>query len=926
MIRVGDKLGRFLLNRELGRGSNGVVYEATDTLLNARVALKVLHPWLAGEPQVRERFKRELLLTRRVAHPGICRLFDLHEEKDTVFITMEFVEGCTLSQLLKDQGLLHPPRAIRILRSCAQALSAAHQAGVIHRDLKPGNINVRPDDSVTILDFGIATATDVGRLTRPGQTVGSLRYIPPEVWEGSPATALGDIYALGVISYACLTGRLPYDAPGAVMMLEVLKSSKPTPIPDINPQVDSILSDVVMKAMAIDPAKRYGSAGDFDHALEQCEDPELRAAFEPGADGLALELDAAAAKVVSAPPSGDATKVLQPRDDAPNGDDAAPTKITAPVSLVPTGATTTPPAKKHAPAQTLPRAPPPGQDTVVVDARGQHGGDDGANGFGGATAVAPAPRPMATLDDGQDIADDALSMVADFDVDALGAAFDGALGPTTQPVELPADPFATASVRPAMASKSTGPRGQDVQVVRVSKNSGPNTPATGGLAAAAAGSSPSSSGSDPVMGALLDDGELPDQDGRDAAMAALRVPTDPLMSVEMNAPFLGSPATDPHGLGGAGATVPDHTMIAPMPTAPSDAELPDRSGGADRSDRTVVARGYGIGPHDDDGLDASAEATDPGPLEERRRRQTRNRMLIAAACLGVVLIGGALVAALSGKKPVEPDAKGDLALKPDEPPSKGDAPPAPVPDETKPTDAVVADAKPAVDDDGPKAAVVAQANPPATDDAKPAVVEKPAQPVGDGDSWDLNPDDIAAKAAGDGKVLDKAPAQVEPAQVEPAQVEPAQDEPAATDGDDDAPDVKKERAAPKPGAKDRAAYARAAAAFDKAMKKQGLVPGDLPDADAEAQKARLLAKQGKAESAAQTMERATVMAAGAKITRGMVLKKLDRFNKRYDKVETPAQKQKLTPLSTQISQKLAGGDYEGANALLNKAFGILAKR
>jgi len=267
LIRVGDNLGRFRLDRELGRGSNGVVFEATDSLLKERVAIKLLHPWLSGNPEMRERFKRELVLTRRVNHAGICRLHDIHEDGDTFFITMQYIEGRTLSVVVRDDGILKPRRAVQILRGICIALSAAHKAGVIHRDLKPGNIAVKSDDTVTILDFGIATATDVGRLTRPGQTVGSLRFIPPEVWEGKAATALSDIYALGVIGYACLAGRLPYDQPNGGSMLEVLRTTEPPPLTRFNPEVTPELERVVRKMMAIDPAARFQSVEEVEAAL-----------------------------------------------------------------------------------------------------------------------------------------------------------------------------------------------------------------------------------------------------------------------------------------------------------------------------------------------------------------------------------------------------------------------------------------------------------------------------------------------------------------------------------------------------------------------------------------------------------------------------------------------------------------------------------
>jgi serine/threonine-protein kinase len=179
-MKVGDRLGRFELLRELGRGSHGVVFEATDVLLGERVAIKALQPWLAGDVTLRERFKRELVLTRRVSHPGVARLHDLHEENGILFISMQYVEGKSLSQILR-AGLPSEERVIHILRGVCGALAAAHAEGVIHRDLKPANIMVTDVDKVIVLDFGIATATGVGQLTRPGEAMGSVPYVPPKI-------------------------------------------------------------------------------------------------------------------------------------------------------------------------------------------------------------------------------------------------------------------------------------------------------------------------------------------------------------------------------------------------------------------------------------------------------------------------------------------------------------------------------------------------------------------------------------------------------------------------------------------------------------------------------------------------------------------------------------------------------------------------
>ena len=272
MWQVGERLGRFRLDREIGQGSHGVVYVATDTALDTQVAVKILHPWLTQDTAVRDRFKRELLLARRIAHPGVCRLFDLHEEGEAFFITMEFVEGQTLLSILKNEGRLQPLRAVHILRGVCQALAAAHQAGVIHRDLKPANIIVRAGEAPMILDFGTATAGDVSRVTRPGTAVGSMRFIAPEVFTGVSPSVATDVYSLGVVSYVVLAGKLPYNAAaGAIEMLELIRTQPPARLEVVQPDIPKGLADVVGKAMEKDPEARFKSARELDDALATVE-------------------------------------------------------------------------------------------------------------------------------------------------------------------------------------------------------------------------------------------------------------------------------------------------------------------------------------------------------------------------------------------------------------------------------------------------------------------------------------------------------------------------------------------------------------------------------------------------------------------------------------------------------------------------------
>lgn len=312
MLKIGDRLGRFELKTELGRGSHGVVFEAIDVLLNERVAIKCLQPWLSGDVTLRERFKRELVLTRRVSHPGVCRLHDLHEEDEVLFISMQHIEGKSLSQVLR-AALPTPDRVIQLLRGVCSALSAAHDEGVVHRDLKPANIMITNTDKVVVLDFGIATATGVGQLTRPGEAMGSVPYVPPEIWNGGSASAHGDQYALGVTAFVCLTRELPYTGKTALDVLDAIRGPRPT-VRSRLADVDLELEAAILKAMAVSAVDRFDSIAAFDAALRRIAD--RRAAGLPASqtpeEALAFLSAPSASVAMPTSPSGSLPVSLEP--------------------------------------------------------------------------------------------------------------------------------------------------------------------------------------------------------------------------------------------------------------------------------------------------------------------------------------------------------------------------------------------------------------------------------------------------------------------------------------------------------------------------------------------------------------------------------------------------------------------------------------
>jgi class 3 adenylate cyclase/predicted Ser/Thr protein kinase len=266
-LQIGTTLGRFRLDEILGQGGMGVVYLAHDSLLDSPLALKVLRTQGASRDEI-ERFKRELLVARRLSHPGICRLFDIHEEGEHLFITMEYVEGPTLHGLIQQRSGLELNRAVDLTRQLCEAMAVAHEAQVIHRDLKPGNIVVRAGDRACILDFGLAKALDLASLTQARMRVGTVAYMAPEVLSAQPATLASDIYSVGVMLYECATGRLPYEGSDVIGLGKAIKRGLAMPPSDYNPEIGPILERAILRSIAVEPHRRYPDFLAFARALE----------------------------------------------------------------------------------------------------------------------------------------------------------------------------------------------------------------------------------------------------------------------------------------------------------------------------------------------------------------------------------------------------------------------------------------------------------------------------------------------------------------------------------------------------------------------------------------------------------------------------------------------------------------------------------
>jgi tetratricopeptide (TPR) repeat protein len=246
----------------------GAVYKARDTELDRIVALKLIRPELARNPEILRRFKQELILARQVTHKNVIRIFDLGQSGGIKFITMDFVEGQDLRVLLLERGKFSPEPAARVMLQICRALEAAHSEGVIHRDLKPQNIMVAPDGRVYVMDFGIARSAHLPGMTQTGALIGTPEYMSPEQARGEKLTARSDLFSLGVIFYELLTGKSPYPADAPLGTLWKRLQEKPKPPAEIDVTVPKPLNDIVMSALEIEPENRLPSAQEMAQRLE----------------------------------------------------------------------------------------------------------------------------------------------------------------------------------------------------------------------------------------------------------------------------------------------------------------------------------------------------------------------------------------------------------------------------------------------------------------------------------------------------------------------------------------------------------------------------------------------------------------------------------------------------------------------------------
>lgn len=257
---------RYQITERIGIGGMAEVYRAQDNVLGRLVAVKVMLPQYAADPNFTQRFKQEAAAAANLQSPYIVNVYDWGQDDGTYYIVMEFVRGSDLKTAINERGAINQRKVAEIGSQVCQALTVAHNLDIIHRDIKPQNIMVQPDGNVKVMDFGIARAKN-SVMTQTSSVLGTAHYISPEQAQGKELTAASDIYSLGIVLYEAATGRLPFDGPDAVSVAMKQVNDLPAPPREINPDIDPGLEAIIMRAMAKNPAERFATAQDMRYAL-----------------------------------------------------------------------------------------------------------------------------------------------------------------------------------------------------------------------------------------------------------------------------------------------------------------------------------------------------------------------------------------------------------------------------------------------------------------------------------------------------------------------------------------------------------------------------------------------------------------------------------------------------------------------------------
>ncbi|MGH1550061.1 serine/threonine protein kinase [Leifsonia poae] len=303
--------GRYELQSRIAIGGMGEVWQATDLVIGRTVAIKILKDEYLGDPGFLERFRAEARHAALVNHEGIANVYDYGEEEGSAYLVMELVPGEALSSILEREHVLSTDRTLDIVAQTAAALHAAHAAGLVHRDIKPGNLLITPDGRVKITDFGIARIADQVPLTATGQVMGTVQYLSPEQASGHPASPTTDIYSLGIVAYECLAGRRPFTGESQVAIAMAQINEAP---PELPATVAEPVRNLVFACIAKNPADRPASAAHLARAAQALRRGDIRAAAAsvPAILGGAAATDAATVLMQSPPAAPTAATTVLP--------------------------------------------------------------------------------------------------------------------------------------------------------------------------------------------------------------------------------------------------------------------------------------------------------------------------------------------------------------------------------------------------------------------------------------------------------------------------------------------------------------------------------------------------------------------------------------------------------------------------------------
>jgi serine/threonine-protein kinase len=266
---IGSIVGSYKITDKIGEGGMGAVFKGVDVMLEREVAIKMLRPELARNPQIVERFRTEAVTLAKLNHPYIATLYSFIRQGDDFFMVMEYVNGDTLDDIIRKSGAMPINRAVALVCQALEGLEHAHNLGIIHRDIKPANMMVTREGTIKVMDFGIARVLGTDRLTKAGHLIGTVEYMAPEQVRGEETDGRSDVYSLGILLYEILTGRVPFTATSEYELMRRQIEDAPTPPRVFAADIPLAVEQVIMRALAKRPEARQQTAGEFREMLQR---------------------------------------------------------------------------------------------------------------------------------------------------------------------------------------------------------------------------------------------------------------------------------------------------------------------------------------------------------------------------------------------------------------------------------------------------------------------------------------------------------------------------------------------------------------------------------------------------------------------------------------------------------------------------------